>query len=96
MSENRNATQMDPEQEQLNDGLNDRNSLRIVYQKYLRTRWRIAMLEGQFSDYNNLDLFNIFRPHICPSRALEELNMLRKILDGQRPDILSLAELWSS
>ena len=54
------------------------------------------MLEGQFSDYNNLDLFNIFRPHIGPSRALEELNMLRKILDGQRPDILSLAELWSS
>ena len=37
---------MDPGQEQLNDGLTKR--------KYIRTRRRIATLEGQFRDYVNL------------------------------------------
>ena len=50
------AAQMDPEQEQLNDGLPERKPLRVVYWKYLRTRRRIAALEVQFRDYNNIDL----------------------------------------
>ena len=93
------AAQMDPEQEQLNDGLPERKPLRVIYWKYLRTRRRIAALEVQFRDYNNIDLLiplDVFRPHTDPAGALEELDMLRTILDGQRTNILSLAELWSS
>jgi len=62
------AAQMDPEQEQL-DNRYRRKPLRIFHRKYLRNRLRIAMLERQFRDFNNLDLFlplDIFRPHTGP------------------------------
>ena len=67
--------------------LTEKEPLRIVYRKYLRTRQRITMLEGQLRDYNNPGLFlppGIFRPHTGPSGALEELNMLRTILSADR------------
>ena len=70
-----------------------------IYWKYLRTRRRIATLEGQLRDYNNLDLFlplDIFRSHTGLSEAIEELNMIITILSGQKTSILFLAELWPS
>ena len=54
MSEVREAVQMDPGQAQLDDGRCKRETLKIVYRKYLRTRRRIGTLEGQFRSYNNL------------------------------------------
>ena len=71
----------------------------VLQKGNLRTRRRIVTRYRQFRDYNNLDLFlplDIFKPHTGPSGALENLNMLRTILDGQRTSIFSLAELWSS
>ena len=61
------AAQMDPGTQQLDNGLTKRESLRVVqYQKYLKTKQRIATLKKQFRDYNNVNLFlpmDIFRPH---------------------------------
>ena len=97
MSEFGEAAQMDPKQEQPDDVLTEREPLRIIYRKYLRTRRKIAALEGQFRDYNNVDLFLTLYvlPHTGPSGALKELPMLRTILDGQRTSRLFFAELWS-
>ena len=48
------AAQTNPELEQLNKGLPEREALRIEYQKYLKTRQRIATIEEQLRTYELL------------------------------------------
>ena len=60
----------------------------IVYRKYLRTRWRIAALEKQFRDYNNMDLLlslDLFRSHTAPSKELikNKNNLLQMYLTNK-------------
>ena len=81
-----------PDQEQLSNDLDTRKVLWAVYQQYLRTRRRATVLERLVEDYSGIE----FRPSTGLSRAQEELNILRPILDRQRTSILSLAEQWFS
>ena len=75
--ESRGAALMNPDQEQLDDGLASVEYLKTVYRNYLRTRQRSAILEGLLRDYNHLkSLFSTVYIYIGPTGALEELNML--------------------
>ena len=46
------AAQTNPELEQLNKGLPEREAIRIAYQKYLKTRQRIATIENPKQMYS--------------------------------------------
>ena len=66
----------------------------FAYQNYLNTRRRIALINGKFRAYNNLDLHlprDVFGPHPGLVQAEPELDILRTIIARQRTHILSLA-----
>ena len=93
------AAQTDTKLEQLIDGSQEREDLRIAYQKYLKTRQRIASIEEQLRTYDLWFILlppDFFKPQIELAGALEKLNMLKNLIDGQRANVLHLAEVWSS
>ena len=70
--------------------------MRIAYRKYIKTRQRIATLEEQFITYDLLWFvllpLDFFKPQTGLAGALKELNILKDLIDGQRTNILHIAQ----
>ena len=64
--------------------------------KYLKTRQRIPTIEEQLRTYELLWFvllpLDFFKPQPGLAGALEELNILKDLIDGQRTNILHLAQ----
>ena len=94
------AALTDTEPKQLVEGSKEREDLRIAYREYIRTRQRIATIEEQLRAHDLLYFVvlpaDFFEPQTGVFGTLEELKMLKGLIDGQRANVLHLAEAWSS
>ena len=69
--------------------------MRIAYQEYIWFRQRIATIEEQLRTHDLLWFVvlpaDVFEPQAGVFGALEELKMLKGLVDGQRANILHRA-----